>query len=143
MSLAAFAERITARRKDLGLSREQLALQIGVHPNYVGYLERGLRRPGDGTLVALAEALQLDKAQLFALLNPLFDDVIRRPSRVAGPAPAPSPALQALLDDPVALADLGATRDDCARLAALHVFGPIRRTADYVRIYKLIREIVR
>ncbi|MDL9935486.1 helix-turn-helix transcriptional regulator [Gordonia sp. ABSL1-1] len=42
-TLAAFGERVRARRTELGLSQEQAAEKIGVHFTYLGRVERGQR----------------------------------------------------------------------------------------------------
>ena len=141
MGLAEFSQIILHRRKDMKLTQDQVARRVGVHANYVGYLERGLRRPGDRTLIALCDALELDKATLFATLNPLFRDIVKTTGDLpeeAGPTPIP---LQELLDDAGALKKLGANADDIAKLRVLSVFGDVRNKEDYIRAYQCIQDI--
>lgn len=140
MGLAQFSALILCRRKELKLTQEQVARKVGVHANYIGYLERGLRRPGDKTLVALCRALDVDKATVFATLNPLFRDLVRTDAD-GGSAPDEPPPLRALLEDEALVSNLGATRQELEKLRVLSIFGRIARKEDYARIYRTIQEI--
>lgn len=46
------------------LTQEQLGELAGLHPSYVGQVERGQRTPSIGTLDAMARALGIDAAHL-------------------------------------------------------------------------------
>ena len=48
------------------LSQEQLALQAGINPAFLGHLERGLKSPTITTLEKLARALDITFKELFA-----------------------------------------------------------------------------
>lgn len=50
--------RVAARREQLGLSREEVALRTGSAPGYVQYLEEQPAVPGMGFLLRLADALE-------------------------------------------------------------------------------------
>lgn len=50
--------RVAARRRQLGLSREELALRAASAPGYIEYLEEKTAAPGMGFLLRLADALQ-------------------------------------------------------------------------------------
>ncbi|WP_228975743.1 pyridoxamine 5'-phosphate oxidase family protein [Streptomyces sp. DH12] len=50
--------RVAARRVQLGLSREEVALRAGSAPGYIQYLEEQAATPGTGFLLRLAEALE-------------------------------------------------------------------------------------
>lgn len=141
MGLAEFSAIIHDRRRELGLTQEEVASRVGVHANYIGYLERGLRRPGDKTLVALCEALDLDRARLFATLNPIFRDVVRCPEDVPEEDEGINPALKALLDDKQLLKEIGMSTEEARRLRFLSVFGDVERKEDYVRIAKTLQDI--
>jgi len=52
-----FGKRIRDKRKQLGLSQEQLAFNAGLHRNYVGSVERGERNISLDNIVLLAKAL--------------------------------------------------------------------------------------
>lgn len=49
-----------------GLSQEQLALQAGINPAFLGHLERGLKSPTITTLDKLVRALGITFEELFA-----------------------------------------------------------------------------
>lgn len=141
MGLAEFSQIILHRRKDMKLTQDQVARKVGVHANYIGYLERGLRRPGDKTLIALCAALELDKATLFATLNPLFRDIVKTSGELADEELSTPASLQALLQDEALLAELGTTPDEVAKLRALSVFGDIPSKEDYARVFRVLKEI--
>lgn len=48
------------------LSQEQLALQAGINPAFLGHLERGLKSPTITTLEKLVRALDITFEELFA-----------------------------------------------------------------------------
>ena len=56
---------IRARRKEKGLSREELAEMIGVSLNSIRFYEEGRRRPTIETLEKLAKALDVKMDDLF------------------------------------------------------------------------------
>lgn len=56
--------RVAARRAQLGLSREDVALRAGSAPGYITYLEEQLATPGMGFLLRLANALETTVQEL-------------------------------------------------------------------------------
>jgi transcriptional regulator with XRE-family HTH domain len=61
-----FGKRIRELRLKAGLSQEALADLAGVHRNYLGETERGLRNISLRNILKLAAALQIKPAKLFA-----------------------------------------------------------------------------
>jgi len=61
--------RIRYFRHIRGLSQEQLALQAGLNPAFLGHLERGLKSPTITTLKKLVSALDITFEDLFANEN--------------------------------------------------------------------------
>jgi transcriptional regulator with XRE-family HTH domain len=57
-------ERIRERRKALGISQEQLGERAGLHRTYVGQVERGDVNVTVRTLLAVADGLGVDVADL-------------------------------------------------------------------------------
>ncbi|MDO4546649.1 MAG: helix-turn-helix transcriptional regulator [Clostridia bacterium] len=55
----ALGDRIRYRRRSLGYTQEQLSKKSGISLSYVGLIERGDRSASIGTLVALANALEI------------------------------------------------------------------------------------
>ena len=60
------AQLVTEARREEGLSTDELADRAGLHPAYVGLLERGARQPTLAAAASLAEALGLSLSSLLA-----------------------------------------------------------------------------
>ncbi|MGA4797819.1 helix-turn-helix domain-containing protein [Streptomyces lavendulocolor] len=56
--------RVAARREQLGLSREEVAVRAGSAPGYIQYLEEQPATPGIGFLLRLADALETSVVEL-------------------------------------------------------------------------------
>lgn len=69
---------IAARRKRRGLTQEALAEATGLHPTYIGLMERGLRCPSTRVLMDLAVGLDTKPSTLLANIE----------RELAKPAPA-------------------------------------------------------
>ncbi|MFZ0680515.1 helix-turn-helix domain-containing protein [Candidatus Binatus sp.] len=65
-----FGQVIRERRRQLGLTQEEVARGIKTSTPFVGHLESGKRHPSHKTLTRLAEVLGLDRRELFFLANP-------------------------------------------------------------------------
>ena len=63
-ALERFGKSLAQRRKEAGLSQEALAERSGLHPNYIGDVERGERNPTIMTLLALADGLKCSPSDL-------------------------------------------------------------------------------
>jgi transcriptional regulator with XRE-family HTH domain len=61
-----FGAVLRRRRGQAGLSQEKLAALAGLHRNYVGLLERGLRMPSIAVAQQLAGALNTTLSEFFA-----------------------------------------------------------------------------
>jgi transcriptional regulator with XRE-family HTH domain len=46
---------IRRRRRQLDVTQQEVARRVGVRANYIGYLERDMRRPSTNVLVKLAK----------------------------------------------------------------------------------------
>ena len=64
-----FGRRVRELRKGRGFSQEELAHRAGMHYTYVGGIERGERNPALVNIGALAAALGVSLAELFAPLR--------------------------------------------------------------------------
>ena len=60
----AFGRVLRAKRKEVGLSQEALALEAGIDRNFVSLMERGLNQPSLSTVFKLAKALKVEPASL-------------------------------------------------------------------------------
>ena len=65
-----FGQVIRERRRQLGLTQEEVARGIKTSTPFVGHLESGKRHPSHKTLTRLAEVLGLDRRELFFFANP-------------------------------------------------------------------------
>jgi transcriptional regulator with XRE-family HTH domain len=74
--------RVRAARTQRGLSTRALAAATSLSPGFVSQLENGHVMPSVGTLVAIATALEIRVADLFATA-PVAHGVLRRAERVA------------------------------------------------------------
>lgn len=66
--LEVFGQRLIAVRKQKGWSQEKLALESGLARSYLGGVERGKRNIALLNIYRLAEALEVEPAELF--INP-------------------------------------------------------------------------
>ena len=57
-------DRVRARRMDLGLSQEMLGERSGLHRTYIGQVERGEVNLTVRNLIAVADGLGIDVAEL-------------------------------------------------------------------------------
>lgn len=60
----ALALAIRKRRKELKLSLTQLGVRAGLSQQSVSYIEREMRAPNIGTLLMVADALEVDLSEL-------------------------------------------------------------------------------
>ena len=59
-----FGKQVRERRLKLNLTQEELAEQAGLHPTYVGSVERGERNVALENIVKLAKAMHCEAAKL-------------------------------------------------------------------------------
>lgn len=64
-NLQQFGHNIERLRRERRLTQENLAHAAGLHRTVIGFIERGEREVGIGTLWPLAEALEVSVADLF------------------------------------------------------------------------------
>jgi transcriptional regulator with XRE-family HTH domain len=62
--LIAFGKRVRELRKERNWSQEKLAEISGLHPNYIGMIERGERNPSLLNIVKIASAYNLNLSEL-------------------------------------------------------------------------------
>lgn len=67
----AFGKVLRERRKQAGLTQEQLALEADVQRNYVSLIERGVNQPTINVIFKLAAALKCLPSALIADVEPL------------------------------------------------------------------------
>lgn len=60
------ASNVKARRKQLGITQEILALDAGIDRTYISQIERGISNPSLLVLVKVSEILDVDVVELLA-----------------------------------------------------------------------------
>jgi transcriptional regulator with XRE-family HTH domain len=68
---------VRENREQLRLSQRELADQVGVKASHIAYIEGNQRRPSLRLLLRVADALSLDRWQLFMLSHPDAADLVR------------------------------------------------------------------
>jgi len=61
--------RIGELRAKKGMTQETLAGKMGINPKYLSSIERGKENPTLDTLIKLAESLEVDLSDIFALVQ--------------------------------------------------------------------------
>lgn len=64
-----FGKLIATKRKELGISQEELGFRCGVYRTYVGAIERGEKSPTLTTIEKLSEGLNISIANLWEALK--------------------------------------------------------------------------
>lgn len=123
------------RRRQMELTQQQVARRVGVRANYVGYLERDMRRPSTAVLVKLAKVLDLDREELFFLANPQVRDFIH----TEAPDPQES-AWERFRTNKRLHTRHGVTHAELEALQHLSALGAIRSSRDYLFILQAIRQ---
>ncbi len=57
---------VRARRRELGMTQDELAEAIGIEPRHLRYIEHGEAGASYDTLASLAEALELEAGELLS-----------------------------------------------------------------------------
>jgi transcriptional regulator with XRE-family HTH domain len=65
-----FGQLVRDRRRQMGMTQEELARRIDTSTPYIGHIESGKRTPSDEILTRLADVLGFDRRELFFLANP-------------------------------------------------------------------------
>jgi transcriptional regulator with XRE-family HTH domain len=123
------------RRRQLELTQQQVARRVGVRANYIGYLERDMRRPSTAVLAKLAKVLDLDREELFFLAHPQVRSFIR--TEVPNPR---QPAWDAFRINKRLHTRHGITRGELKVLQHVSALGPVRTSRDYLFILQAIRQ---
>ena len=126
---------IRRRRRQLELTQQEVARRVGVRANYVGYLERDMRRPSTSVLVKLAKVLDLDREELFFLAHPQVRNFIH----TEAPDPKES-AWDRFRTDKRLQTRQGITHAELKVLQHVSALGAVRSTRDYLFILQAIRQ---
>lgn len=72
--LMKFGRRMRRIRLDIGLTQEGLAEKSGLHPTYIGGIERGERNVGLENIIKIARALGVTPSDIFSAFEGGGDD---------------------------------------------------------------------
>jgi transcriptional regulator with XRE-family HTH domain len=132
--LNAFAQLIRSRRRTLGLTQEAIAHRIGTTTPYVGHMESGKRHPSESVVVKLADALGVERAELFLLANPGAGAILAPPAQPAGLS-----AWDEFRKDKRLHQIHRISPQELAVLAQIEMLGRVRSARDYLFILNTIR----
>ncbi len=131
-----FGRMIEDRRRELGLTQEMVAKKVGVKANYVGYLERGMRRPSQKVVERLSSALKLDSQDLYLLANLRVRSLLGKAPRAASSSQS---LWQKFLRDPSLQQSQGLTSREKEALAQLATLERASSPASIARVIKALR----
>ncbi len=133
-SAPSLGEVIKRRRQQLQLTQAQVASRVGCRPHYIGYVEAGSRRPSERVLEKLADALDLDRAELLLLAYPTL-----RAALPGAPATDNS-AWERFKANTRLHTRHGITRQELRALEAVALLGTVRTQRDFLFILQTIRQ---
>jgi transcriptional regulator with XRE-family HTH domain len=131
----AFAQHIRSRRRALDLTQEQIAHRIGTTTPYVGHLEAGKRHPSEKVVVKLADALGIDRAELFLLANPQAEAIITQPAEASHES-----AWEEFRKDKRLHRIHNITPEEMGLLSRVEMMGRVRSCRDFLFIINTIRQ---
>lgn len=65
-----FGKLLRERREQLGWTQQHLASVVDCRPNYIGYLETGVRKPSSKLAIKMAKALDFDPQEFYLIAHP-------------------------------------------------------------------------
>ena len=136
-----FGSMVLRRRKELGMTQSDLAQRVGVQPNYIVYLEKGERKPSDRTVLRMADALGLDRGDLYLAANPELRDFLTISDSNEVKLNEVPAGLKALAEDTLLRERLAITDEEIAAVQGLHIRGRATTPAQYLTLILNIRWI--
>ncbi len=138
MARRSFGEAVYERRRQLGMTQEEVAKRVKVKANYIGYLERGLRHPSNKVLSQLADILDLNKEEIYFLANPSVRGFLEKP--LAAPQVS---AWQAFAKNKGLRRRYRITPQEMRVLSQVSTLGQVRSVRDLLFVLQAIRQTVR
>lgn len=140
-STETFGSMVLRRRKELGMTQSDLALKVGVQPNYIVYLEKGERKPSDRTVLRMADALGLERGDLYLAANPELREFLTISDTNEVHLNEVPAGLKALTEDTVLRERLAISDDEIASVRGLHIRGRATTAAQYTALILNLRWI--
>src|SRR5260370_31484146 len=129
-----FANVIRERRRQLGLTQEDVARRINRSGPYIAHLEAAKRHPSEKVVGKLANALRLDPRELFLLANPGTRVLISEQPKSSGVS-----AWDAFVRDEKLRKIHNITDQEIVALSQVGRMGYVRRPGDFLFILNCIR----
>lgn len=123
------------RRRQLEMTQQEIARRVNVRANYIGYIERDMRRPSTNVLARLARVLDLDREELFFLAHPQVRGFIHTEK-----ANSHASAWEAFRTNKRLHTRNGITQAELKALHHVSALGPVRNSRDYLFILQAIRQ---
>jgi len=136
-----FGQILFRRRKELRMTQSELARKIGVQPNYIVYLEKGERRPSDRTVRKVADALGLDRGEMYLAANPQIREFLDVNDQNEVHNDDLPDGLAALVADEELSERMGITEDEIALVSSVRFAGRSTRKQQYLSLILNIRYI--
>ncbi|MCK6574858.1 helix-turn-helix transcriptional regulator [Myxococcota bacterium] len=136
-----FGTMVLRRRKELGLTQSDVAQRVGVQPNYIVYLEKGERKPSDRTVLRMADALGIDRGDLYLAANPDLREFLNISDGNEVQLAEMSGGLRALTEDRALCDRLAITPDEIDTVAGLRLRGRVTTPAQYAALILSVRYI--
>jgi transcriptional regulator with XRE-family HTH domain len=140
-STETFGSMVLRRRKELGMTQSDLAQRVGVQPNYIVYLEKGERRPSDRTVLRMADALGIDRGDLYLAANPELREFLSISDTNEVQLAAMPSGLQLLADDSVLREKLSITDAEIDAVQGVRMRGRVTTAAQYTALILNMRWI--
>jgi len=129
------------QRHALGLTQRELAVQLGVKPAHVAYLETDRRRPSLGLLSRIATVLGLDREKLFALAHPEASSLMSSCAKTKHPV-AKDQAWREFRYNKALLARHQVRPRELQVLAQVNLLGKVTAPRNFLFILNAIRQAV-
>ena len=130
-----FANVIRERRRQLNLTQEKVALEIGTSVPYVGLLEAGKRHPSEKVVTKIADVLGLDARELFFLANPGAKTLVSPHTESSAAS-----AWHAFSQDQNLRESHNITGEEMRLLSQVAMMGEVRSSRDFLFILNTIRQ---
>ena len=129
-----FGEVIRRRRRQLNLTQEEVARRIKTSVPYIAHLEVGKRHPSERVVIKLADALGLDRVELFFLANPGAEAIVSQ-----APVAEGTSAWERFSSDSNLRKVYKITDQELEILSKLALMGDVRSSRDFIFVLNTIR----
>ena len=138
ITLSSFAKIVKARRRQFDLTQAEVARRLNTSLPYFWLVEAGKRYPSNQLITKLAEALDLDRRELFFLANPTAKAILAQ-----GPRPASRSPWDSFSRDERTRQLHNITDKEMEILSQVALMGEVRSASDFLFILSTIRHALK